>query len=134
MVIITGVLSSITLVSGAVNVFVGLRLAALQQRVRADSASLEVTLVKELSSWKESVLKLLSGYATTAAVLELHGSVNRDIDRLRVILDRIERRCEERGLSGCMLHRLIPAEDPDQSAGEQSEAPDAPKVVETAGP
>ena len=44
---ITIAISILTVVSGAINVYVGLRLAALQAKMKADSAALEIALMKQ---------------------------------------------------------------------------------------
>ena len=103
---ITIAISAATFVSGALNVYVGLRLAALQSKMKADSAALEITLVKQFVTWKDELLQLLNGkYVTATLVAEIRTSFVHDIQRIDKVLDRIERRCEERGATGCIFHQ-----------------------------
>ncbi len=100
-------ISVVTVVSGAINVYVGLRLAALQAQLKADSAAAEIALVKQFVEWKDEVLQLLNGkYVTASLVAEIRTSIAHDVTRIDRVLDRVERRCEERGSSGCGL-RLV---------------------------
>ena len=102
---ITIAISILTVVSGAINVYVGLRLAALQAKMKADSAALEVTLMKQFVTWKDELLQLLNGkYVTANLVAEIRMSFAHDVQRIDKVLDRIERRCEERGATGCIFH------------------------------
>ena len=98
-------ISIVTVVSGAINVYVGLRLAALQSKMKADSAALEITLMKQFVSWKDELLQLLNGkYVTATLVAEIRTSFSHDVQRIDKVLDRIERRCEERGATGCIFY------------------------------
>lgn len=102
---ITVAISVLTVASGAMNVYIGLRLAALQAKMKADSAALEITLMKQFVTWKDELLQLLNGkYVTATLVAEIRSSVAHDIQRIDKVLDRIERRCEERGATGCIFH------------------------------
>ena len=95
---ITVGLSVITVAGATVNVYVGLRLAAMQARMKADSAALEVVLMKQFVTWKDELLTLLNGkYVTSTLVSEIRSGMAHDVDRIDKVLDRIERRCEERG-------------------------------------
>jgi len=99
-------ISVVTVVSGAINVYVGLRLAALQSKMKADSAALEITLMKQFVTWKDELLQLLNGkYVTATLVAEIRTGIAHDVQRIDKVLDRIERRCEERGVSGCILRQ-----------------------------
>jgi len=53
-------ISVLTVVSGAINVYVGLRLAALQAQMKADSAAAEIALVRQFIAWKDEILQLLN--------------------------------------------------------------------------
>ena len=98
---ITVGLSLITAAGAAINVYVGLRLAAMQAKMKADSSALEVTLMKQFVTWKDDLLTLLNGkYVTATLVGEIRSSMSHDVDRIDKVLDRIERRCEQRG---CLL-------------------------------
>ena len=102
---ITFGISVVTVVSGAINVYVGLRLAALQSKMKADSAALEIALMKQFVTWKDSVLQALNGkYVTATLVTEIRTGLAHDVSRIDRVLDRIERRCEERGATGCIFH------------------------------
>jgi len=111
---ITIAISILTVVSGAINVYVGLRLAALQSKMKADSAALEIALMKQFVTWKDDLLQLLNGkYVTAVLVAEIRTGIAHDVSRIDRVLDRIERRCEERGPAGCILHQphVPPPED-----------------------
>ncbi len=102
---ITVAISVLTVASGAMNVYIGLRLAALQAKMKADSAALEITLMKQFVTWKDELLQLLNGkYVTATLVAEIRMGFSHDIQRIDKVLDRIERRCEERGATGCIFH------------------------------
>jgi hypothetical protein len=102
---ITIAISALTVVSGAINVYVGLRLSALQSKMKADQAALEIALTKQLVEWKDDLLQVLNGkYVTATLVAEMRSGLSHDIERIDKILERIERRCEERGTAlMCML-------------------------------
>jgi hypothetical protein len=101
---ITIAISAVTIVSGAINVYVGLRLTAVQAKMKADAAALEVALVKQLVTWKDELLQLLNGkYVTAVLVGEIRTAIAHDVTRIDKVLDRIERRCEERGAAGCVF-------------------------------
>ena len=107
-------ISALTVVSGGINVYVGLRLAALQAQIKADSAAAEIALVKQFVEWKDDMLRLLNGkYVTAVLVAEIRTGIAHDVSRIDRVLDRIERRCEERGPAGCIFHQphVPPPED-----------------------
>lgn len=90
-------LSVITVASAAVNVYVGLRLSALQSKMKADSAALEVALMKQFVTWKDELLQLLNGkYVTATLVAEIRQNFGHDLQQIDRRLERIERRCEQR--------------------------------------
>jgi hypothetical protein len=98
-------ISVLTVVSGAINVYVGLRLAALQAQLKADSAAAEIALVRQFIAWKDEILELLNGkYVTASLVAEIRAGISHDVTRIDKVLDRIERRCEERGATGCIFY------------------------------
>lgn len=104
---ITVAISALTVISGAINVYVGLRLSALQSKMKADSAALEIALMKQFVTWKDELLQLLNGkYVTATLVAEIRTGFAHDIQRIDRVLDRIERRCEERGATGCIFHQV----------------------------
>ena len=104
-------ISVLTVVSGAINVYVGLRLAALQAQLKADSAAAEIALVRQFIAWKDEILELLNGkYVTASLVAEIRTGIAHDVTRMDKVLDRIERRCEERGATSCFLRQ--PPEEP----------------------
>ena len=90
-------ISLITVSSAAVNVYVGLRLAAIQAKMKADSSALEVSLVKQFVGWKDEVLGAINGkYVSAQLIAEIRGSIGRELAQIEVRLDRIEKRCEDR--------------------------------------
>ncbi len=87
----------LTVASGAVNVFVGLRLAAMQAKFKAESAALEVSLLKQFVAWKDEVLTAINGkYVSDKLVGEIRLSIGREMGLLTARMDHIEKRCEER--------------------------------------
>ena len=103
---ITIAVSILTVVSGGINVYVGLRLSALQAQMKADSAVAEIALVRQFIAWKDEILQLLNGkYVTATLVAEIRTGIAHDVSRIDKVLDRIERRCEERGPIGCIFHQ-----------------------------
>ena len=62
-------ISVLTVVSGAINVYVGLRLAALQAQMKADSAAAEIALVRQFIAWKDEILQLLNSKYVTAVLI-----------------------------------------------------------------
>jgi hypothetical protein len=106
-------ISVVTIASGAINAYVGLRLAALQAQLKADSAAAEIALVKQFVEWKDDMLQLLNGkYVTAVLVAEIRTGIAHDVSRIDKVLDRIERRCEERGPTGCIFHQ-VPEQSPE---------------------
>jgi hypothetical protein len=106
-------ISLVTIASGAINVYVGLRLAALQAQLKADSAAAEIALVKQFVEWKDDMLQLLNGkYVTAVLVAEIRTGIAHDVSRIDKVLDRIERRCEERGPTGCIFYQA-PEQSPE---------------------
>jgi hypothetical protein len=99
-------ISVLTVVSGAINVYVGLRLAALQAQMKADSAAAEIALVRQFIAWKDEILQLLnSKYVTAVLVAEIRDGIAHDVSRIDKALDRLERRREEWGAAGCIFHQ-----------------------------
>ena len=106
----TNALSLDTLASGAINVYVGLRLSALQSRIKADSSALEVTLLKQFVAWKDDVLSAINGkYVSEKLIGEIRTSVGREMSTLSVRMDHIEKRCEDRP-KDCIALRCHPPE------------------------
>ena len=90
-------LSVITLAGGAINVYVGLRLAALQSKMKADASGLEVVLLKQFVLWKDEVLSAINGkYVTAALVAEMRSNFGHELQQIDKRLERIEERCAER--------------------------------------
>jgi hypothetical protein len=103
-------LSIVTLASGAINVYVGLRLSALQSKIKADSSALEVTLLKQFVAWKDDVLSAINGkYVSEKLIGEIRTSVGREMSTLSARMDHIEKRCEERP-KDCLAFRCHPPE------------------------
>lgn len=94
-------ISMITAASAAVNVYVGLRLAAIQAKMKADASALEVALVKQFVVWKDEVLGAINGkYVSAALIAEIKASIGHDLRMIEERLSRIEARCEARA-RGC---------------------------------
>ena len=101
-------ISLITVSSAAVNVYVGLRLAAIQAKVRADTSSLEVALVKQFVGWKDEVLAAINGkYVSAQLIAEIRASLGREMNGLLARMDHIEKRCEDRP-KDCIALRCHP--------------------------
>jgi hypothetical protein len=62
-------ISLITLTATAINVYVGLRLAALQARIKAEESQLEASLVKQSVGWKDDVLTAINRKHVTATLV-----------------------------------------------------------------
>ncbi len=98
-------LSLLTVAGTAINVFVGLRLAAIQSKLKADTSALEVALLKQFVGWKEDVLATINGkYVSAQLIAEIRSSVGRELTQIEVRIDRIEKRCEQRPKE-CMAWR-----------------------------
>ncbi len=98
-------ISVITAASAAVNVYVGLRLAAIQAKMKADASALEVSLVKQFVAWKDEVLAAINGkYVSAQLIAEIRTSIGRELAQIELRLDRIEKRCEERPKECLALH------------------------------
>ncbi len=92
-------LSIITFAATAINVFVGLRLAAMQSKVKAEASALEVSFVKQFVAWKDDVLATINGkYVSAQLIAEIRTSLGRELSQLEMRVDRIEKRCEERAV------------------------------------
>lgn len=103
-------LSLLTAAGTAINVFVGLRLAVIQSRLKADTAALEVSLVKQFIAWKDEVLGVINGkYVSAQLIAEIRTSIGRELAQIEMRLDRIEKRCEERPKE-CLALRCHPPE------------------------
>ncbi len=93
----TVVLSIATVVSGAITSYVGLRLAALQAKMKADAATNEVDLLKQFVKWKDEVLTAINGkYVSEKLIVEIRNSLAREIGSLSARMDHVEKRCDER--------------------------------------
>ena len=94
---LSAVLTLAVVVASGINVFVGLRLAALQFRLTAAAAIQEVALLKQFVAWKDEVLSAINGkYVSTALIGEIKTGLGHEMAQLQARMDRIERRCEER--------------------------------------
>ncbi len=93
-------LSALTVLATGLNVFVGLRLAALQAKMRADNAALEVALLKQFVMWKDDILQAINGkYVSAALVAEIRSNLGHELHQIEARLGRVEERCEARGRS-----------------------------------
>ena len=94
---VSGVLTLVVVVASGINVFVGLRLAALQSKLKAAAAVQEVSLLKQFVSWKDEVLSAINGkYVSTTLIREIKTGMGHEMAQIQARMDRIERRCEER--------------------------------------
>lgn len=90
-------LSVLTIGGTAINVYVGLRLAALQLKTKADAAALELSLLKQFVAWKDEVLQAINGkYVSATLVAEIRSGFGRELALIQARLDHIDHRCEER--------------------------------------
>ena len=90
-------ISLITLTATGINVYVGLRLATLQAKMKADSSGLEVSLLKQFVMWKDELLSAINGkYVTAALVAEMRTNLGHELLQIDKRLERIEERCTER--------------------------------------
>lgn len=102
-------LSAITLGATAINVYVGLRLAAVQAKLKADSSALEVMFVKQFALWKDEVLSTINGkYVSAQLIAEIRTSLGRELSQLELRVDRLEKRCEDRAIDCPALHHHTP--------------------------
>ncbi|HWR54804.1 MAG TPA: hypothetical protein VN428_27090 [Bryobacteraceae bacterium] len=105
---LTLILSVLTIGGTAINVYVGLRLAALQSKMKADSAALELSLLKQFVTWKDEVLGAINGkYVSATLIAEIRGSLGRELGLIQSRLDHIEHRCEER-IESCRAGGKVP--------------------------
>jgi hypothetical protein len=72
----------------AINVYVGLRLAALQAKIKAEESLLEASLVKQFVGWQEEVVSAINDKYVTA---KLVGEIE---ENLRIELVQIDKRLE----------------------------------------
>jgi hypothetical protein len=101
-------ISLITVSSAAVNVYVGLRLAAMQAKMQADTSALEVAIVKQFAGWKDEVLAAINGkYVSAQLIAEIRASLGREMNGLLARMDHIEKRCEDRP-KDCIALRCHP--------------------------
>ncbi len=99
-------LSVLTAASAGINVYVGLRLAAIQAKAKADAAALEVSLLKQFVAWKDEVLSAINGkYVSDKLVAEIRTSLGREMALLTARMDHIEKRCEERPKDCIAFHQ-----------------------------
>jgi hypothetical protein len=93
----TVIISLVGLISVAINVYVGLRLAAMQAKIDADSATLRAELLKQFVVWKDEVLGAINGkYVSEKLIVEIRSGIGREIGLLATRIDRMDERCERR--------------------------------------
>lgn len=91
---LTIVLSVVTVAATAVNVYVSLRLAAVQAKLKAESAALEVAMLKQFVHWKDEVLSTINGkYVSATLVAEIRNNIGHELQQLEKRMERIEERC-----------------------------------------
>jgi hypothetical protein len=65
--------------------------------MKADSAALETTLIKQFVHWKDEVLQAINGkYVSAALVAEIRNSMGHELAQIASRLEHLERRCEAR--------------------------------------
>lgn len=87
----------------------GLRLAAPQAKVKADSAGMEVSLLKQFVLWKDEVLPAINGtYVTASLAAEVHGDIRHELQQIDKRLERIEERCAHRLVCALQQKHVFP--------------------------
>ena len=90
-------LSIVTAAATGINVYVGLRLSALQSKMKADSSALGAALIKQFVLWKDEVLTAINGkYVSAALIAEFRSNLGRELAQIDARLAHIENRCEVR--------------------------------------
>jgi hypothetical protein len=93
----TAIISVIGIVSVAINVYVGLRLAAVQSKLEGDAATLKADLLKQFVNWKDEVLNAINGkYVSEKLIIEIRSGIGREIQSLTARIDHMDERCERR--------------------------------------
>ena len=109
-------LSLLTVAGTAINIFVGLRLAAMQAKLKADTSALEVSLVKQFVQWKDELLATINGkYVSAQLIAEIRSSIGHEITVLRTRLDHIDERCDKRHVrcpASCVRGECPPCDAP----------------------
>jgi hypothetical protein len=81
----------------AINLFVGLRLAAMQSKLKADTSALEVAMIKQFTAWKDEVLSAINGkYVSEKLIVEIRSGIGREIQSLSARIGHLDERCERR--------------------------------------
>ncbi|HZT29226.1 MAG TPA: hypothetical protein VFA33_05050 [Bryobacteraceae bacterium] len=94
---ITAIISAIGIISVAINIYVGLRLATVQARFEADAAALKASMIEEFARWKDEVLNAINGkYVSEKLIIEIRAGLGREIMALSTRFDRMDERCEIR--------------------------------------
>jgi hypothetical protein len=107
----TVVISAIGIVAVAINVYVGLRLAAVQSKLEGDAAALKAELLEQFIAWKDEVLNAINGkYVSEKLIIEIRSGLGREIQTLTARVDHIDQRCEGR-LKDCPIRRTIESQD-----------------------
>ena len=108
---ITVIISLVGIVSVAINVYVGLRLAAVQSKLEADAAALKASLIGQFVTWKDDVLSAINGkYVSEKLIVEIRSGLGREINILTARLDHIDARCEAR-LKDCPVLRVVESQE-----------------------
>ena len=107
----TVIISLVGLISVAINVYVGLRLAAVQSKIDADTATLRAEMMKQFVVWKDEVLNAINGkYVSEKLIVEIRSGLGREINILTARLDHIDARCEAR-LKDCPVLRVVESQE-----------------------
>ena len=108
---LTVIISVIGIVAVAVNVYVGLRLAAVQSKLEGDAAALKAELLEQFIAWKDEVLNAINGkYVSEKLIVEIRTGLGREIQGITSRLDHIDERCESR-LKDCPLLRAVQSQE-----------------------
>jgi len=93
----TLIISLVGLISVAINVYVGLRLAAVQAKSDADAATLKAALTSQFVVWKDEVLSAINGkYVSEKLIIEIRSGIGRELQLIGDRLDKMDERCERR--------------------------------------
>ena len=107
----TVIISLVGLISVAINVYVGLRLAAVQAKIDADTATLRAEMLRQFIEWKDEVLNAINGkYVSEKLIVEIRTGLGREIQGITSRLDHIDERCESR-LKDCPLLRAVQSQE-----------------------
>jgi len=107
----TVIISAIGIVAVAINVYVGLRLAAVQAKLESNSTAIKAELLEQFVTWKDDVLNAINGkYVSEKLIIEIRSGIGRELQTLTSRVDHIDQRCERR-LKDCPLVRTVDSQE-----------------------